>query len=359
MPMSGDLPVRIRPEVASLPVYVPGKPASAAAGTTTYKLSSNENPYPAPPAVLAAVQDACREMNRYPDLGNVAITGAVGERLGVETGRIAFATGSVGVLYHLLQAVCDPGDEVVYAWRSFEAFPIATQVTGAHAVQVPLGPGAVHDLSAMRAAVGPATRVVLLCSPNNPTGPALRHADVLAFVDSVPDHVLIVLDEAYHEFVRIPDALRGLEIERPNVAVLRTFSKAYGLAGFRVGYCVAHPALAAAVRTVALPFGVSVAAQAAVLASLAAEAELFARVETIVADRDALAEGLRRVGWDIPDAQGNFVWLPSGAAAMEHAARFADAGLVVRPFAGDGIRITVGVPDANARVVDVAATLLP
>jgi histidinol-phosphate aminotransferase len=338
-------------------VYVPGKPASAGAGTATYKLSSNENPYPPPPSVLEAVQDACQGMNRYPDLSNVAISEAVAERLGVTAERVAFGTGSAGVLYHLLQAVCEPGDDVVYAWRSFESFPIATQVTGARSVRVPLGPGAVHDLSAMRDAIGPATRTVLLCSPNNPTGPVLNHAEVAAFVESVPEHVLIVLDEAYHEFVRKPGALRGPEIERPNVAVLRTFSKAYGLAGLRVGYCLADPTLAAAVRRVALPFGVSVAAQAAVMASLAAEAELFERVQTIVADRDALAAGLRRAGWDIPDAQGNFVWLPSGAAALEHAQRFAEAGLVVRPFAGDGIRITVGVPEANARVLEVAAAL--
>jgi histidinol-phosphate aminotransferase len=251
---------------------------------------------------------------------------------------------------------------VVYAWRSFEAYPIAVMITGATPVPVPLAPGAVHDLAAMRKAITPATRVVLLCTPNNPTGPALPHAEVVEFVDSIADHVLVVLDEAYVEFVTRSDPLRGLEVlaDRPNVAVLRTFSKAYGLAGFRVGYCVAWPALATAVRAVALPFGVSVPAQAAVLASLAAEAELLERVAELVQARDRLAGGLRELGFDVPQAQGNFVWLPAGPRTTAYAEAFGAAGLSVRPFpagGNKGIRITVGEPEANERVLQVAATL--
>jgi histidinol-phosphate aminotransferase len=302
-------------------------------------------------------------MNRYPDMGNVAMTAAVADRLGVRANQLAFGTGSVAVLYHLLQATCEAGDEVVYAWRSFEAYPIAVQITGATPVPVPLGPGAVHDLAAMRAAITPATRAVLLCTPNNPTGPALPHAEVSDFVDDVPDHVLVVLDEAYVEFVTRSDPLRGLEVlgDRPNVVVLRTFSKAYGLAGFRVGYCVAWPALATAVRAVALPFGVSVPAQAAVLASLDAEPQLLERVTELVGRRDRLADGLRELGFVVPDPQGNFVWLPTGPRTTALAETFGAAGLSVRPFAAgddqDGIRITVGEPEANERVLEVAATL--
>ncbi len=358
------MPVPLRPAVSALPAYVAGRPAPERGDDlVTYKLSSNENPFPPLPGVLDAVAEASRAMNRYPDIANTLVTQSLAARLGVAPGRLALGTGSVGVLYHLLQAVCGPDDEVVHAWRSFEAYPISVLLTGARWVGVPLGAAAEHDLDAMLAAVGPRTRAVLLCSPNNPTGPALRHDDVLRFVEAVPDDVLVVVDEAYVEFVTDPLAVRGLEVAdgRDNVVVLRTFSKAYGLAGFRVGYCVAEPRLAQAVRSVALPFGVSLPAQAAVLASLEQEQALLARVAALVERRDALAAGLRERGLDVPDAQGNFVWLPAGPDTTAVADTFAEAGLVVRPYAsgqpGDGVRITVGEPEANARVLEVAARL--
>jgi histidinol-phosphate aminotransferase len=357
------MPLTVRTAIASIPGYRPGRPAPAGTGRPAYKLSSNENPFPPLPGVLAATEQACRQMNRYPDMGNAALMQAVAAKLDVEADRLVFGTGSVAVLYHLLQTVCDPGDEVVFAWRSFEAYPIAIQVTGAIPVPVPLGPGAVHDLAAMAAAVTPATKAVLLCTPNNPTGPAIDHDDLVRFVEELPDSVLVVVDEAYVEFVSDPAATRGLEVlaGRPQVVVLRTFSKAYGLAGFRVGYCVADPELAAAVRTVSLPFGVSLPAQAAVVASLEAEPALLERVAVIVAAREALAEGLTGLGFDVPDSQANFVWLPAGPGTTAYADHFAAAGLMVRPYAagesGDGVRITVGEPEANALVLEAAATL--
>ena len=352
--------VRIRPAVARLPSYVPGRSAGSA---RSFKLSSNENPYPPLPGVLAATELACGQMNRYPDLANTAVTAAVAGRLGVGEDQLAFGTGSVAVLYHLLQAVCEPGDEVIFAWRSFEAYPIAVQLAGARPVPVPLGLGAVHDLEAMRSAVTPATRAVLLCSPNNPTGPALLHDEVVEFVESVPGDILIMLDEAYVEFVTEPRAVRGLQLlqDRPNVAVLRTFSKAYGLAGFRIGYGVADPGLAQAVRAAALPFGVSIAAQAAAVASLAAEEELMTRVADLVKARGELAQGLVDLGFEVPDAQGNFVWLTTGAQTLQCAEAFAAGGVMVRPYASgepaDGIRITVGEPEANALVLQIASRL--
>jgi histidinol-phosphate aminotransferase len=206
------VPVPLRPAVSALPAYVAGRPAPTRPDLVTYKLSSNENPFPPLPGVLEAVALASAAMNRYPDIANTLMSEALGARLGVDADRFAFGAGSVGVLYHLLQAVCGPGDEVVHAWRSFEAYPIAVLLTGARWVGVPLDGAAEHDLDAMLAAVGPDTRAVLLCSPNNPTGPALRHDDVVAFVESVPDHVLVVVDEAYVEFVTDPDAVRGLEV---------------------------------------------------------------------------------------------------------------------------------------------------
>ncbi len=356
--------IKIRSAVAGLPSYSAVKPAPQTDPELSFKLYANENPFPPLPGVIEATAAAiASQMNRYPDIANTEMTYALSRRLGVPAEQLAFGTGSVGVLYHLLQATCQPGDEVVYAWRSFQAYPIATALTGATPVPVPLGPGAVHDLDAMRRAVTPATKAIMLCTPNNPTGPALQHQQVIDFIDSLPDDIMIVIDEAYVEFVSDPTGLRGLEavIGRPNVVVMRTFSKAYGLAGFRVGYCMADADLASAVRAVSLPFGVSIAAQAAVIASLEAESELLDRVAELVKARDVLASGLRDLGFDIPDAQGNFVWLPAGADAKAYQVIFAKAGLMVLAYASggdwDGLRITIGEPAANERVLEIAATL--
>ena len=355
--------ITLRSAIAALPVYTAGKPAPMMDRTQSFKLSSNENPFPPLPGVIEATAAAVAQMNRYPDIANTQMTSALSARLGVPGEQLAFGTGSVAVLYHLLQAACEAGDEVVYAWRSFEAYPIAVQLTGATAVPVPLAPGAVHDLEAMRRAVTPDTKVIMLCTPNNPTGPVLQKQEVIDFIDSVPDDIMIVLDEAYVEFITDPQGLRGLDVlaGRPNVVVLRTFSKAYGLAGFRVGYCVADPQIAAAVRAVALPFGVSIAAQAAVIASLDAEPLLLDRVAELVKARDVLAIALRDLGFEIPDAQGNFVWLPGGPLTEAYAAAFARAGVAVRPYSSggewDGLRITVGEPAGNELVSSVAATL--
>jgi histidinol-phosphate aminotransferase len=356
--------IRLRQAIGGLPVYTAGKSAPRIGEAPAFKLSSNENPFPPLPGVIEATMAAVAQMNRYPDMTNAEMTSALSSRLGVPGEQLAFGTGSVAVLYHLLQATCEAGDEVIYAWRSFEAYPIAVPVTGATQVPVPLGPGAVHDLDAMRRAVTPATKAIMLCTPNNPTGPALQHQQVIDFIDSLPDYIMIILDEAYVEFVTDPEGLRGLEamIGRPNVVVLRTFSKAYGLAGFRVGYCVADAKVAAAVRAVSLPFGVSIAAQAAVIASLEAESLLLDRVADLVKARDALAVGLRDLGIDVPDSQGNFVWLPGGSHTEAYAAAFAQAGVALRPYASggdwDGLRITVGEPAANTRVLEVAAMLV-
>jgi len=347
---------RPRATVATIPAYVPGKPPAARAGLQTYKLSSNENPYPPLPGVLEAVSRAAAQMNRYPDMGCVGLYDALAAKLGVAVEQLAAATGSVAVLYHLLQAYCEPGDEVVHAWRSFEAYPIAVAVTGAVSVKVPLTPDARHDLDAMAAAIGDRTRVVVLCTPNNPTGPALRDAEVRAFLDKVPSDVLVVIDEAYREFVRIDDPLDALALvrDRSNVVVMRTFAKAYGLAGLRVGYLVGPAEVATAVRACALPFGVSSVAQAAAIASLDAEAELFERVDALASERARVAAALAEQGWDLPDPQGNFVWLALGDRTADFAAAAEEAGIMVRPFAGDGVRVTIGETEANDRFLDVA-----
>lgn len=350
----------VRPAIADIPAYVPGKPPAPREGVKTFKLSSNENPYPPLPSVVAAASDAVAAMNRYPDMGCTGLYSALSEHLGVPFDHLAAGTGSVAVLYHLLQAFCETGDEVVYAWRSFEAYPIAVAVTGASSVQVPLAPDARHDLEAMLAAITDRTKVVIVCTPNNPTGPAVSHEELEAFVDRVPPHVVVVVDEAYREFVRLDDPVDGVRLYRdhPNVVVMRTFAKAFGLAGFRVGYTLSQPEIASAVRACALPFGVSSVAQAAAVAALEAEPELLERVETIVGERSRVAAALRDQGWDVPDAQGNFVWLPLGERTGGFAAAAEEAGIMVRPFPGEGVRVSIGEAEGNDVLLSVAATMV-
>ena len=352
--MTGPQP---RENVLRIPAYVPGRPPAPRPGRTTYKLSSNENPYPPLPGVLEAAGAAVAQMNRYPDMGCTALYDALAMRLGTPVGHLVAATGSVALIYQLVQAFCDPGDEVVYAWRSFEAYPIAVTAAGAVSVQVPLTASAEHDLEAMAAAITERTKVVIVCTPNNPTGPAVTQSALEQFLAAVPQRVLVVVDEAYVEFVRRHDPVDGIATYRafPNVVATRTFSKAYGLAGLRVGYAVAAEPIAAALRAVGLPFGVSGVAQAAAVASLAAEPQLLERVDALVEERGRVLAGLRDAGLEIPDAQGNFVWFPVGDQALDLAAACDRAGVVVRPFAGDGVRASIGEGEANDRLVEVAS----
>jgi histidinol-phosphate aminotransferase len=343
--------------IGDIPVYVPGRPPTERPGLTPYKLSSNENPFPPLPGVLAAATEAAAAMNRYPDMGSADLYAALSNHLGVPTDHLAVATGSVALIYQLVNAFCAPGDEVVHAWRSFEAYPIAITAGDARGVPVPLLPDGRHDLDAMAEAITERTKIVLVCTPNNPTGPAVTQTELDAFIARVPSDVVVVVDEAYLEFVRMDDPVDGVATCRrhDNVVLTRTFSKAYGLAGFRVGYAVAPAPIAAALRAVSLPFGVSHVAQAAAIASLAAHDELVARVDDLVARRTDLLARLRDVGWELPDAQGNFVWFPLGERAMEFAEACGEAGISVRPFAGDGVRVSVGEVEGLERVVEVAA----
>ena len=351
-----------RAAIGALPAYVPGRPPAPRPGVTTYKLSSNENPFPPLPGIEQAVAAAAAQVNRYPDMACTALYAALGARLGVPTESLAAGTGSVAVLYHLLQAYCDPGDEVVYAWRSFEAYPIAVAVTGAESVRVPLTTDARHDLLAMaEAARGERVKVVVLCTPNNPTGPALTHDEVADFVAAVPSHVVVVVDEAYREFVRLEGAVDAVALQREhaNVVVMRTFAKAYGLAGLRVGYAVAHREVAAAIRACALPFGVSAPAQGAALAALELEDELLLRVDALVAERDRVRDALLGQGWALPDPQGNFVWLAAGERTADLVVAAEEAGIVLRPFTGEGVRASTGEPEGNDRLIAVAARFAP
>ncbi len=350
-----------RAALADVPAYVAGRPPAVREGRRSFKLSSNENPYPPLPAVVEALEAAAALVNRYPDMGSVALYEALAERLDVPVPDLAVGTGSVALLYHLVQAFCEPGDEVVFAWRSFEAYPIAAAVCGAQAVKVPLTADGRHDLPAMAAAVTARTRIVLVCTPNNPTGPAVTRTELETFLDAVPTDVVVVVDEAYGEFVRLADQVDAIDCyrQRPNVVVLRTFAKAYGLAGLRVGYLVAPEQVAAAVRACALPFGVSAVAQAAGVAALASEAALLERVDAIVAERDRVVAALRSQGWTVPDPQGNFVWLALGEDTPRFAAAAEAEGIMVRPYATDGVRVTIGEPEANDVLLQVADAFDP
>ncbi|GAB49930.1 histidinol-phosphate transaminase [Mobilicoccus pelagius] len=348
--------VHLREALYGVPVYKPGKPPTVVPDVVPYKMSSNENPFPPLPGVVEAVSEAARAMNRYPDMGGAELRTAIAADLGVSPEEIVPGTGSSGVLSAIVGASCEAGDEVVYAWRSFEAYPIMVALSGARSVQVPVTEDGRHDLAAMSAAITPDTRLVLVCSPNNPTGPAVGAAELEEFLSTVPEGVLVVLDEAYLEFVRDEAAVDGLAVYRahPNVVLLRTFSKAYGLAGLRVGYAVARPRLATALRSCVIPFAVSDLAARAAIASLGAKKELFERVEHLVEERGRMLAALRDLGYDVPDTQSNFLWLPLEELA-EGFAEAADArGLSVRPFAGEGVRVSVEVPEANDRLLEVA-----
>ncbi|MBF4596454.1 histidinol-phosphate transaminase [Curtobacterium sp. VKM Ac-2889] len=347
--------VHIRPEVAVLPAYKQGRQASDSA----FKLSSNENPFPPLPGVVQAVQ-AQTSFNRYPDATALALRAVLANRFGLTAEQVHVAPGSVAILHELARATSGPGDEIVYAWRSFEAYPGVVTVAGATSVQVPNRADGGHDLDAMAAAVTERTRMVLVCSPNNPTGPIVTAAEFDAFMAAVPQSVLVVLDEAYAEFVTDEAAVHGhpLLAAHPNLVVLRTFSKAYGLAGLRVGYALGPDYVLDAVRACAIPLSVTAQGQAAALASLEREAELLERVTEIATLRDRIVAELRAQGWDVPDAQGNFLWLPTGERTATAAAAFEDAGIIVRAFPPEGIRISIGEHEAVGTLLETARSLV-
>ncbi|MER7419328.1 histidinol-phosphate transaminase [Micromonospora peucetia] len=352
-----------RADLDALPNYVPGRsPADLARELglpEAIKLASNEVPYGPLPGVVEAVAEAVAGAHRYPDMGVLALREALAERYGVDVERIATGCGSVALAEHLVRATCLPGDEFLYAWRSFEAYPIIAATSGATSVRVPNDAGHGHDLGAMAAAVTDRTRLIVVCNPNNPTGTSVRRAELDRFLDAVGEDVLVVIDEAYREFVTDPEVPDGLTyLDRPNVVVLRTLSKAWGLAGLRIGFLVAQPAVAAAVRKVVTPFSSNMAAQAGALAALAQEDEVRRRCALVVAERDRMTEALRKLVPDVPDSQANFVWLPLGDRAVDFGKACEARGVIVRPFAGDGVRVTIGTPAENDAFLAAAEAAL-
>jgi histidinol-phosphate aminotransferase len=340
--------------------YRPGKSAAQAEDehgiTDAIKLASNENPYPPVPAVVEAIAAAAGDVNRYGDHRAADLRAAIAGWLDVDVDRVAAGCGSVGLLQQLLLAYVDPGDEVVYPWPSFEAYPIDVQLTGGVEVTVPLVDHT-FDLEAVAAAVTDRTKLVLLANPNNPTGTAVHVDQLRRLVEQVPDDVLVVVDEAYREFVTadLGDPITDLQPGHPNVVVLRTFSKAFGLAALRTGYAVADPEVVVELDKVLIAFAVNHLAQVASLAAIAARDEVQAVVDRITAERDRVVASLRADGWDLPDAHANFVYLPLGSRTDVVFPEMERRGVVVRPFPGVGMRVTIGTPAQNDRFLATLA----
>ena len=349
-----DRSPRFRSVLDQFTTYQPGRRVASPDGKS-HKLASNECPFGPLPSVAKAIAAAASEVNWYPDNRAEALTEAIARRHDVPPAHIALGCGSVGVVQQLLAAAAEPGTEVLYAWRSFEAYPILVPLTGATDVRVPLRDEA-HDLGAMADAITPRTRVIFVCNPNNPTGTVVRSGELAEFLGRVPPDCLVVLDEAYADYVRDPGVPNGIDLHRdhPNVAVLRTFSKAHGLAGLRVGFLIGHEPVAAAARTTMLPFTVNALAQTAAIASLAAEAELHERVDLAVKERARVRDELLAEGWTVPPTEANFVWLRLGDDTQDFAAACAADGISIRPFGDEGARISVGTPEANDAFLAVA-----
>ena len=353
---------RLRSILESIPSYKAGQPAPVQPGVIPFKLSSNENPFPPLPEIVEAAAAATGSMQLYPDFASTDLVNAIATRFCVPASHIAVATGSVALTQQLVQITSEPGDGVMFAWRSFESYPIVTMIGGATPQRVALDGDDRHDLDAMLAAIDATTRLIFVCNPNNPTGTAVGSEALAAFVAAVPSDILVVIDEAYREFVdpgTIPDGLDFYR-EYENVAVLRTFSKAYGLAGLRVGFCIAHEAVADALRKVQIPFGVSSVAQAAGIAALEStvEGEAFARCELLVSERTRVLTSLRAAGFAPSESEANFVWLRLGERTADFAAACEAVGLAVRPFVGEGVRVSIGLPEANDRFLATAVTWL-
>jgi histidinol-phosphate aminotransferase len=347
-----------------LPVYKPGKSAEATMAEfgldSAAKLSSNENPFGPLPSVVAAIARASADINRYPDSGAVALREALASFVGVPVSMIATAPGSSGVLIQTVNAFAGPGAEVAFNWRSFEAYPIFTRSVGATDVHAPLR-GQHLDLDALANVVTDRTRVVIIANPNNPTGTVATEDEIRTFLGRVPSHVLVVLDEAYTEFIEAGSTVNGATLlnEYPNLLVSRTMSKAYGLAGLRVGYAIAHPDVIAAIDKVAAPFAISALSQAAAIAALAPDAqqELLDRVGVIRTERSRVIAKVRALGFEVPDSQANLIWLPVGERTNEVFAALERHGVVSRAFPGDGVRITIGSPSENDMVLAALATI--
>jgi histidinol-phosphate aminotransferase len=350
--------------VAGLPRYRPGRtPADVAAEhglDAAIKLASNEAPFGPLESVRAVIAEATAHVNRYPDAKAQPLRAAIAERTGMPVERVTVGAGSSGLLWQLGEAYLDPGDELLIPWPSFEAYPIIAQLMDAMTVRAPLH-GQCVDVDALLQRLTPRTKLIVVADPNNPTGTALPGADLERLAEGTAGRAILVIDEAYLEFRTRADATDALALVRrfDHVLALRSFSKAYGLAGLRVGFAVGPKAVIDYLDRVAVPFSVSSLGQAAALASLAAEAELRVRVANVLAERSRVVDGLAALGWDVPDPQANFVLLPAGERTTGLAQRLEQAGIITREFPHSGVRVTIGDRAENDRFLACLAADTP
>ncbi|MET7765801.1 histidinol-phosphate transaminase [Streptomyces sp. NPDC005393] len=326
---------------------------------TLHRLALNESPYPPLPSVREAMAHATAQANRYPEFLPDRLTELIADWCRVAPESVAVGSGSVGVALQLLHAVIKPGDAQAYAWRTFDAYPLLAGMAGAIPVPAPLLPDGRQDLPALARAIGDRTGVVVVCNPHNPTGTLVTATELAAFLARIPEHVIVVLDEAYIEFARhpeLPDS-RALLRAHPNLLVLRTFSKAYGLAALRIGYGLGHPALIARIRCQQLPYGINAVAAAAVEASLRAGDELRQRIDTVVAERERLSGELAQLGQHVTHSHANCLWLGTPNPLEDCAAALATAGIQARHYEGEGIRLTIGERAANNAALRALAPL--
>ena len=346
--------IRVRTGIDGVPVYGAGRRGSVddPANQGLAQLSSNESPFPPLPSVSDAIARAAAGVNRYPDIDGTVLRARLAGAHGVEEDQIVLGCGSIEVCHQAATISAEPGTEVLYAWPTFPEYTAISALAGARARRVPLT-GWRHDVVAMAKAVTEKTRVVFVCNPNNPTGTAVGGAELAYLLDAIPSWCLVVVDEAYAEFADAPEFSSGLELlgTYDNLLVLRTFSKAYGLAGLRVGYGITSVELASLLRLAKIPFSVGSVALAAAVASIDAGSELAARTATIKAERDRVANHLAGLGWNLPSSQANFLWIPASEAradALER--RCAERKVLVRKYP-DGMRITIGTEEENDRLL--------
>ncbi len=356
-------------KLAAIPGYTAGVPAGTApeaiAGSDIAQLASNESPWGPHPKVIEAIARVAGASNRYPDPAATLLRRRIAERHETDSAQVAVANGSCEILLAAALALAEPGAELVYAWPSFSIYPYLGPLSGAREIRVELDDDYVHDLDAMLTEVTAATQLLIVCNPNNPTATHLPAARIAELLDRIPDHVTVIVDEAYVEFQLDddPDATADLRRDFPNLVLLRTFSKVYGLAGLRVGYALCSPAFRAAVDAVRQPFSVNAVAQAAAAEAIRHSDDVSQRVERTIVERVVVEEGVRELDLLTPDSQANFSWISLGdrdEAAI--VATLGERGIIVRPgtpLGGPGhLRVTYGTPGQNRRFLAALAELL-